>query len=249
MDYTTLIVSFVVLMIIFISFSAFILNRVFVSNTDGAIQRLDQEYASATKKQSDLNKRLRQADEELTKKRAEAKQLSDKMRTDAEEETKIERDKIITKAREESEEIIVKAKKATETLRIEMEKKADTKFIQYSMSILNEILGEHAKDAFNKVLVDEYLEKLKDIDMGNINSSVKELEIVSATAISEDTKKQISSVVDKKIGRSITVKGVVDKGIGGGIILRFGSMALDGSLNGLIREQGTQLQQQVDDRR
>ena len=116
MDYTTLIISFVVLMIIFISFSAFILNRVFVSNTDGAIQRLDQEYASATKKQSELNKRLRQAD---------------------------------------------KAKTATETLRLEMEKEMDSKFIQFSMQILNNILGDHSKGAFNQVLVDEYLEKLK----------------------------------------------------------------------------------------
>ncbi len=244
----TLIISFVIFMIVFVGLAGFILHRVFVANTDGAIQRLDNEYADATKKQAELNRKLRQSDEELAKRRAEARELTEKLRSETEEETKTERDNIIQKARAEGEEIIAKAKGATETLRKELEKEMDAKFIQYSMRILNTILADHAKGAFNQVLVDEYLTKLKDADLSKIGPDVKDVEVTAAGEIADDVKSKISATLKEKVGRDFNVTVKQDKELGGGIALKFGSMALDGSLNGLIRQEGLKMQQEVDDR-
>lgn len=248
MDYMTLIISFVILMIIFVGFSAFVLQRVFVANTDGAIERLESEYAEATQKQAELNKKLRQADDELTKRKTEARDLAEKMRSQTEEETKEERDKIIKEAREEGEQIIAKAKGATESLRKELEKEMDSKFIGYSMRIITNILSEKAKGAFDQVLVDEFLNDLQQIEPSKIPPNVKEIEIVSTAEVKEDTRTKTQAILKEKLGQDFNITTKQDKELGGGMILKFGSMTVDGSLSNLIRKEGLQLRQEVDDR-
>ena len=249
MEYTTLIISFIVLMVIFVIFFAFILHRFFIASADGAVQRLDQEYIDAGKKQSILNKKIRQADEELTQKRNEARVLAEKMRDEAEQETKDHRDKIISSARKEADEILNKGKMAVDKLNKDLNKNIDTKVIQYSMRILNNILAKSSKDAFNDILIKDYILKLKEMDMSNIDKNIKDVDLISVGEIMDETKNNIQEVLKQKLDRDLTITPIVDKSIGGGMVLKFGSMALDGSLSGVIREEAIKCQQEVDNRR
>jgi len=139
----------------------FVLYRVFISSTDGAVKRLDDEISKATAKQAELGKKLKDADDELNKKQQEAKELAEKMRSDAEEASKTEREKIINKAREEGEEIIAKAQSSIEKMRVDLEKEIDIKAITRSLEILNQVLSEKAKGALDGILVEQYISGLE----------------------------------------------------------------------------------------
>ncbi len=216
----------------------FFLHRALISGVDSAVKRLDAEIAKTNKKQLDLNRKLREADEELEKRRTEAKALADKMRTDAEEGSKAEREKIISAARAEGEEIIEKAQMARARIRIELQKEMDLKIVDFGMQVLNEILSEKAKGALEQILIGEFLENLKNIDMSKISPSVNEAEVVTANHIEDSVKNQFQQVIKDKLNRDISINVKIDAEIGGGVILKFGSLALDGSIRNLIRESG-----------
>ncbi len=246
MDWKWFIINFVVLMVVFVGVTIAVIKRTLFSSTDSALKKLDAELAKANAKQAELTRKLKEADEELQRRQKEAVELADRMRNDAEEESKNEKEKIITKAREESEEIIAKAQNAKEKIRHDLEKEIDTRVIKLGTRILNEILSSNAKETFNNQLSEEFLQKLENVDMSRISPDIKEAELISLLPVKDDLKDKFASIIEKKLGRKISLATKVDETIGGGVILKFGSMALDGSLQSLIREAGVKLQEEVD---
>lgn len=243
-----LIIQFLVLTAIVSGTIIFFLHRALVSSTEGAVKRLNDEIGKATAKQAELSRKLREADEELSRRQAEARQLAEKMRADAENESRAEREKIVKRAREEGEEIIAKAQNAKEKMRIDLEKEMDAKGIDFGMQILNNVLSQKAKGSLDQLLINEFLDNLKNIDMSRITSDVKDVEIISLTQPSDDLKKQVVSIVKSKLNRDLGVVAKVDEKIGGGIILKFGSMALDGSVRNVMRDTVTAMKKQVEAR-
>ena len=244
-----LIIKFLFLTALVSGFIIFFLHRTLISSTEGAVKRLNDEIAKATAKQAELTRKLREADEELTRRQAEARQLAEKMRSDAENESRVEREKIVNKARQEGEEIIAKAQGAKEKMRIDLEKEMDAKGIDFAVNILNRVLSQKAKGSLEQVLISDFFESLKSIDMSRITSEVKEVEIVSLNPLPEDTKKQFAAIIKSKLNRDLNVNARVDQNLGGGVMLKFGSMALDGSVRNLLREVATDLKKQVEERK
>ncbi len=246
MEFKWLIISFVGLMVVVCGAIIVALRWTLLSSTEGAVNRLNEEIAKAETKQAELSKKLRQADEDLAKRQAEAKELALKMRQDAEEETKAEREKIVKKAREEGEAIIAKAKGAAAKVRQDLEKEFDIKVVHFSMKMLNYLLSQKAKGALDRVLVDEFLQRLKEVDMSRIGPEIKVVELITLTPPDEDLKKAFLTVLKEKLQRDIELKCVVDPNLGGGAILKFGSMALDGSVKNLLKESSTILRQEIE---
>lgn len=222
------------------------LRWAYISSTEGATARLNEEIAKASAKQAELNMKIKKADEELEKRREEAKQLIEKMRAQAEEELKAEREKIIGKARQESEEIIAKAQNAKEKMKIELEKEFDIRLIDYAGQILNAVLNEKAVKSLGETLNEDFLLSLEGVDMSRITADVKSVDLITLKSVDANFKGRLETILKKKLGRDLAVNASVDPEIGGGAILKFGSMALDGSLHNAIREKCVKLKEAVD---
>ena len=248
MPYEYLIIGFIVVQVFIVGVIIVWLRTALVSSTEGAVKRLNDEIAKANERQTELSKKLREADEELNRRRAEAKALTDKMRTDAETKTKEEREKIISEARKQGEEIISKAQNSSVKIREELEKEIDVKVIQIGMRIVNEVLSEKAKGALHDVLVDEFLSKLKETSMERVQQDVEAVDVISVTPLDEGKQSQLGHIIKEKMGKEPKLKFETDNNIGGGLILKFGSMALDGSVKNLIRESATDIQEEVESR-
>lgn len=246
LDLKLIIGGAVLVFFILIVLLSFVLKWALFSSTEGAVRRLNEDIAKVNAKQTELMRKLREADEELNRKRAEAKELMDKIRTEAEEITKQEREKIIQKAREEGEDIITKAQNAKEKLRQELEKEMENKAISYSMTILNDILSQRSQSTFNQVLMEEFIEKMKTIDVTKINPTIQEIELVTLNNVNDQVRNNIGQVLQARLNRNVTLKATTDTKMGGGVILKFGSMVLDGSVRNLIRERAAELQKKVE---
>ncbi|MDP8213358.1 MAG: F0F1 ATP synthase subunit delta [Candidatus Zapsychrus exili] len=241
-----LIIKFLVLTFIVAGGIIFFLHRSLVASTEGAVQKLNEENNRMAAQQEELSKKIKEASEELAEKQKEASELTNRMRSEVEEEFRAERDKIVGKAREEGEDIIAKAQGSKEKIRFDMEKDNDIKVVKYAMEILNDVLSEESKGPLDDVLIKEFLEKLKDIDMSRISADINTIDIVGFNPVNDFVKSQILSIVKDKLGRDVSVNTSTDESIGGGLILRFGSMALDGSVQNLIRERGIVMQEQIE---
>lgn len=241
-----LIVQFFVLTAIVSGAIIFALHRVFVSSVDGAKQRLDRDAESARTREAELNRKIKQADEELATRKKEMDQIEQRMKGQLEEEASKHREELVNKARAEAEEIIIKAQAASEGLRKDIEKQMELKIIDYSTKILNEMFSRKTKVAFEKELVEEFILQLKDIDMSKISPEIKKAEAVTSCGMSDGDIKRIADIVKSKTGRDITLEPKISDEFVAGVVIKFGSLHLDGSVRNAVWESAIALKGEVE---
>ena len=242
-----LILQFLVLMFVVCGTIIFFLHKTLVSSTEGAVKRLNNETEEMRAKQKELNEKIKEADEELAKRKKEAAELANKMIEEAEEKAKAEREDVVKKARAEGEEIIAKAQRTQDKMRKAIEVELQVKMADFSMEILNKILSDKARGALNDQLMKEFIENLEKVDMSTIGHDIDTADIVTVAAIEDVYKKKIKEIIENKLKRPIKINATIDNSVVGGVMLQFGSLALDGSLKELIYETGSALKKKIED--
>jgi F0F1-type ATP synthase membrane subunit b/b' len=224
----------------------FALYMVLIRTVDGAKQRLDRDAEAARAREAELNQKVKEADAELQARKKELDIMEKKMRLDMETQMAKQKDEIINKARTEAEEIIVKAQGARDQIRREVEKTMEIKIIDYASGIAADILSVKVKEALDKYLITDFIEKLKGVDMSRIGADIKVADVISATAVPEALLADITKAFKEKLSREIKLNPKIDPKIVGGVVLMFESLQLDGSLQNSIRESAYALKQQVE---
>ena len=93
------------------------------------------------------------------------------------------------------------------------------------------------------------LRKYRRIEDAIRDRDIEAVDVISIKALDEAKRSQISGIIKQKMGREPKLNFATDEKIGGGVVIKFGSMALDGSIKNLIRESATNLQEEVDARK
>ena len=241
-----MILQFLVLTAVVTGIIIFILHKVLISSTDGAVRRLNSETETVRAKQAELDRKIKEAEEELARRKKEADDVMKKMKEEAEEAVRQEREKVVKKARDESEEIIAKAQRTKDQIRAEIQKELSLKTIDISAQMLNIVLSEKTKGVLNEQLVSEFIDNLEKMDMNQVESDTDTADIITVSPISDAIKDKLSKTIKKKLNRDIKINATIDANIVGGAVLRFGSLALDGSMQSIIREAGEALKKQAE---
>jgi len=213
---------------------------------DDAKVRLDRDAEAARQREAELNQKIKEADAELQKRKKELDLMEKKMRQELEEQTNKQKEEMITKARAEAEEIITKAQNAREQIRRDVEKNMEIKIVDYAAAMTSEILSDKVKQALDKYLISEFIDKLTKVDMSRIGMDIKVADVVSATTIPDPTLVEIAKVFKDKLNRDIKLNPKIDPQVLGGIILMFESLQLDGSLQNTLKESANALKQKVE---
>lgn len=224
----------------------FFLHRVLISSVDGAKQRLDKEAEAARVRQAELGQKIKEADEELSRRRQELDAIEKKLKSDLEASASKEKEAILTKARQEGEEIISKAQNSRDQLKKDIERTMELKIIDYSTRILTDILSVKSKNGLDRVLAEEFLEKLKNVDMSRIGHDVSSADLVTAAPLEAKLQSDIGAVLDSKLNRRISLNSKTDPSIIGGVVIQFGSLLLDGSLKNALRSSSVALKQEAE---
>ena len=241
-----LIIQFLILTGVISTGIIFALYMVLIRTVDGAKQRLDRDAEAARKREAELNQKIKEADAELQRRNKELDIMEKKMRQELEEQTTKQKEELISKARTEAEEIITKAQNAREQIRREIEKNMEIKIVDYAAGISSEVLSLQVKEVLDKYLINEFIEKLRKVDMSRISVDVKVADVISATAIPESSMSEIVQIFKTKLSRDIKLNPKIDPLVVGGVVLMFESLQLDGSLQFALKESANALKQQVE---
>ncbi len=246
MDFGSSIVKFVILMAVVCVPLILLLRWALLNSTEGAVRRLNTEVEENRSKQAELNQKIKEADEELAKRKAEANELANKMIAEAEEKAGLEREKMITRARAEGEEIITKAQGTKDHIRKDLEKEMHLKAVDYALQILTLILSQDIQKVLSSHLFAEFFEGLKKVDMSRIGPEVGSAEVITAGPLEDRDKEQLTKLLLEKLNRTIKVDFLQDPQIVGGVMLKFGNLALDGSLQKRIKEEAIKCKQKTE---
>ncbi len=241
-----LMVKAIITGMVLVGFLGFVFWRFAAKSTERELGRLDRETEMVRKKQSELNSKIKEVNEELVKRRGEADALVAKMREDAEEAARLERDKIVKKAREEGEEIISKAQRTKDDMRKALELEMHMKAVDFTMLLVTEIFSERLRASVDRDLTMEFLEGLEKVDMGVIDEAIGEAEVVSAAPLAADMAAKLASILESKLGRQISIMSKIDPSILVGIMIRFGSLRLDGTLVNILKQKTIEYKERLE---
>jgi len=214
----------------------YVLRRLMVGNTESAVTRLNDSYAEINKKKEELASKIQKIEEEYQKRKEEAEKIAVQLKDAAEKEIGEKRDRVLKKARDDAERISAETMSLKDTMRAELRKEEQLKMVDLCEELLSNAFKETMRKGIDLFIIEDFINSLKEIDMSHIPPLVKEVEVVTCRQMDKSLLSKIADTVYSRTSKKVEVKNTVDKSILGGVVLKFGSLVLDSSIAGRLRE-------------
>ncbi|MBI5300003.1 MAG: F0F1 ATP synthase subunit delta [Deltaproteobacteria bacterium] len=230
------IAGFLLIQVLVFAVVIIFLRRLMVKDTLSAVNRLKLVDDENAKRLSEMKTKIEEAEEEYRRKVEQTTEDVRRQREEAKKELEEERGKMLAKAREESDRIVSGAKKleakAVQRMAMEVEAKAAV----VGAELVRIFVGARMEKGLDEQLACELIEEIRAMDAGRVSVDFDEIGIVSRSPLSSAHKTEIKNILEKKTGRKLSLKEELKKDFAGGIILKLGSLILDGSVENRIKE-------------
>ncbi|MDD5071013.1 MAG: F0F1 ATP synthase subunit delta [Candidatus Omnitrophica bacterium] len=224
----------------------FLFKKITVGDTDSAVNRLNDSYKEIESKKEELVRKIQEIETDYQRRKAEAEKVANDVKEQSEKEAYEKRDEILKKSRADADRIISEAVQRTETLKEDIRKEEHILIIGFCKEILTAVFTEDIKSRLNDVLIDDFLNNLNNLDMSHVPTNIDEIEITTVVPVSAEVKQAILDVVEKKINMKLPVKETLNDQLLGGATISFGSLLLDGSLAGKLKEKTTEMRKLIE---
>lgn len=238
-----LIIGFVIAQIIILGVVIALLRRLIFSDTNSAINRLTKLDNMNREKEKLLARKLEQAQKQIDEQKQVIQDEEQRIKAEARRAANQLHEDIIKKAKEEGDDIIRKAQAARDQIRTDAMIEAEGKMIEICSEILNKTLAAVVQVPMNEKLVEEFISELEKADLSKINSDVNEIEIISSMPISVSDQEKIKKTLQTKLNRQVRLYTNEDPKLLGGILMKIGTMVVDGSLAERVNEAAAQIKQ------
>ncbi len=236
-----LMIGFIVAQIIIFSVIIVILKRLIFQDTTSAINRINKLDSITREKEKLLSQKLDETEKYLESRKKELGEEETRLKQEAQRAATQLQEDIVKAARTEAEDIIKKAQSSREKVKIDAMIEAEAKQIDICRDILGKVLSAAVQAQLNEQLVQEFLADLEQADLGKVDKDIKQVHVTSSRPLAEETKKIIKKILDGKLGHPVDVEVKEDSSMLGGVIMKFGTMVVDGSLAEHVKEVSTQM--------
>jgi ATP synthase F1 delta subunit len=227
-----------IVLIHFITFIAivFVLRKIMYSASFTEAKRLQQLNQENAKKAQELANRIEEAQKAYKEKIAQAEDEIRKLKLEAKEEAERLKEEAVNKAKEESERIVNQALNTREKLKEEIEAQMKGKVIDESLNLIQDVLSSKNQRLLHEVFIDEVMEEIERIEQGKFKTQAERGELITPYEIERGKREKIKAILSKKTGKKLSLEEKIDKGLIAGITIKLGSLIIDGSLAGKLRE-------------
>jgi len=235
-----LIQIFIVQVVTFLGI-VFILRRFLYAESAKEMRRLTKLREEAAIKQKELQEKLDQAQRAFDQKMADAEKSSRALSAQSEAAAKEQRFKILDKAKEDAANIMKAAFNAKEKMREEIAVEMKQKAPLHATRIFSAVLSKEVKELTHKELVKDVIERIKHLDKSTFKAHVDKGEIVSPYPLPVSDRSEIETAVRLNLGYEVPWVEKKDDKIAVGIVIRLGSIIIDGSLENRMRQAEREL--------
>lgn len=231
-----LIIAFVIIQTVVFGIVILVLRRLLYKDTMSAVNRLKLVDEENAKRLEEMKQKIKEAEEEYRQKKAETAEDTRKQREEAKAELEKEKDRILAHAKTESEGIVGGAQRKAERIDRAMGKELEEKALVLSGKILKSVLSENIRAELHEKMADELIRAIDSLDAGRIPPEATEAEVASSHPLTGEQKIRIQDLLEKKMGKKITVTEKVEETLIGGLSIRMGSLMMDGSVENKLKE-------------
>ncbi|MBU0895466.1 MAG: F0F1 ATP synthase subunit delta [Candidatus Omnitrophica bacterium] len=219
----------------------FVLRKLLYSESVKEALRLKKLKEETAQKQQELQQKIDAAQDAYKEKMMEAEEVSRAYHLKSKEEAQELKKQILDKANEEAEQIVRSAFNAKEKMREEIAEEMRKRMPMLISRIFKEFLSPAVRDVAHKELVRDVMDKIKKAEKITLKSRVDKGEIVSARPLSDNDKREIEMLIRNNLGYEVSLRGKEDSELVAGVIIKFGTILIDGSLDNRLKQVGKEL--------
>ena len=213
-----------------------VIKKLLLSDTLEAVKRIQAVEAEVRRKEESIRLEIQQHEKEFTRQKAEAEEELQRHKAQSEKEVMRLRDQMLSDARKEGDRIVGQAHKNEEKLRQKIVLEMDQKAVSFGGEIFQIVFGERVRAEVNRQFIEELMDALKEIDDGSISVDVGDGEVTCSEAMDTEQKRRLEQTLSAKFGRAVTLSEKTDADLMAGLILKVGSLEIDGSLRNRYNE-------------
>ncbi|MFH0986390.1 MAG: F0F1 ATP synthase subunit delta [Candidatus Omnitrophota bacterium] len=219
----------------------FVLRKFLYTESVKEMRRLKVLKEKAATQQKELQEKLDQAQIAFDQKIAEAEKHAQALSAKSEADAKELRQKILDQAKADAEGIMKAVFNAKEKMREEISLEMMGKAPLFAARIFSAVLSGNVKALTHQELVRDVIEKIKHLDPSLFKTRVDHGEILSSYPLSAIDRSEIESAFRQSVGYEVPWVEKKDAKIAVGLVIRLGSIIIDGSLENRMRQAGREL--------
>ncbi len=216
-----------------------LLRRVMRGSADQETRRLQEMNEEQRKKLQGLARQIDRAEREYREKLRLADQEARKVKERVLEEAAREKERVLKEAEEEKKEILRRALNAREKLKDEAAEEMKRELALKACGMIREVLTERHQRWLQQGLIDEAVDELASLDQavfdGLAETDSPVVEVTTAHELDEEQKKRICRVLSDRLRRPVACREILKASVIAGIVVRVGSLLVDGSLAERLR--------------
>jgi F0F1-type ATP synthase delta subunit len=213
-----------------------VVKRLLLNDTMKAVGRIQEVEAELRKKEDGIRREIQEHEKTFAKQKVQAEEEIQRHKTQTEKELGRLRDQMLAEAKKESDRIMEQAHKNEERFRQRIVQEMEQKAVGYAGEIVRLVLGEKVSEEVNREFNEELIEALEGVDADSITVDSDEGEVKTSQAMMAEQKKRLDELLSGKFGRPIRLVERIDPGLLSGMILKLGSLEIDGSLRNRLEE-------------
>lgn len=231
-----MLVQLIILQAITFIIIVFLMRKLLYSETSKEASRLKILQDEFSRKESELLAKIDAAERDAAEKISKVTQESEKYQGMKVQEADEIKEAILTAAKERAEEVVRSAVNSKEKMREEVELQMRAKIPTAAVKIFKESLSTQARQLVHDQLVEEVIDRLNNLDKSLFKTAADKGELLSAYPLKRGEKEKILSAVKGKAGRAVSLAEKEDKSAVAGIVIKLGSIVIDGSLENKLTQ-------------
>lgn len=232
-----LLVSFIVLMALLFVVLVVSLRKILNRNVVSATAHLEQVSAEYAKREEQIRKQLEDTQRQCKEIVENAQKDAQQKREEIIKQSQEDKEKVVNEAKQKAEDIIKQADKTRNTLIAEIDQKIEERALKRAAELIQQAVPENVRqEIHNRWLDDLISSRLQQLERLHLPEGKLEAKIISAFTLNAKQREAVKNKIKEKIGRNIDLKEEVDAAVIAGLIIKIGSLVLDGSLRFKIQE-------------
>lgn len=207
-----------------------VLRILFYGQLDSALKRLKRLYEENLTREEELKKKIEDVALEREKELLKTRELAAAIIKDAKEKAEKALEDAVSRAKDESKRVLGHAEGESEKMKDNMMARVHDKAIEMSVEMLKAALTGQGKEALQHDLLSELIDEIKKVAKEKFTVKTKRVTVLSAQALKADELTKIAHILKDKMGGAVDIDESVDKDIIAGLIIKIGSLTIDGSI-------------------
>ncbi len=227
-----IIIMHMVVLVVLIGF----IRVIIVGHAKRATTRVKQVEDEVRKKEEDIKREIEEHEKDFDAKKAEADRQLQAQREESRREAAQLKEQAIAEAKKGSQKIIEQAHKNERKIKEQIARQMEEKTVEYGGRVFKLVFSDLMTGDLNKQFINELIDALDEIEKGSITVDSPEATIITSHPLEAEQKKRLQSVLRDKFNDQATIEESTDEGLLGGLVLKMGSLEIDGSLRNRYQE-------------